>query len=175
MRARPCTDRADAAAIVRSFPPIASPDACILVLGSMPGAASLAAGRYYAHPQNAFWRIMGALVGAGPDRDYDERQRILKARGIAVWDVLRSCVRPSSLDSDICNESPNDFATFFGAHPHIRRIGLNGGKAASSFRKYVAPLCPAQIEVVALPSTSPAHAARSFEQKCALWRDKLGL
>ncbi len=79
--------------VVRSFAPLAAPDARLLILGSMPGVASLDAGQYYAHPQNAFWRIMGELVGAGPDKSYEERTHILRKRGIAVWDVLKSCVR----------------------------------------------------------------------------------
>ena len=161
--------------VIRSFDPIASPDARVLILGSMPGAASLEAQQYYAHPHNAFWRIMGELVGAGPDKPYAERTRILRARGIAVWDVLRFCVRPGSLDSDIRDEVPNDFASFFAAHPRITRIGLNGGKAAASFRKYAAEHCPRQAEISTLPSTSPAHAARSFAEKCALWRAALAL
>jgi TDG/mug DNA glycosylase family protein len=158
---------------VRSFAPIAAPDARILILGSMPGVASLEAGQYYAHRHNAFWPIMGALFGAGPDKSYAERTRILRANGIAVWDVLRSCVRPGSLDSDIRDEVPNDFAGFFAAHRSIARIGLNGGKAAASFRKYTARHCSAGVEIVVLPSTSPAHASRSLAEKCALWRAAL--
>lgn len=158
---------------VQSFPPIAAPDARVLILGSMPGEASLQAGQYYAHPHNAFWRIMGELVGAGPDKPYEERERIIRARGIALWDVLASCVRPGSLDSDIRAELPNDFQTFFAEHRAIARIGLNGGKAAASFKKYAAQHCPEHVVVSILPSTSPTHAARSFEQKCAIWRAAL--
>ena len=159
--------------ILQSFEPIAAPDARILILGSMPGVASLEAKEYYAHPQNAFWRIMDELIGAGPDKSYAERTRILKVHGIAVWDVLKSCIRPGSLDSDIRDEVPNDFAAFFAAHPRITHIGLNGGKAAATFRKYAAAHCPAHVHIVVLPSTSPAHAARSFAEKCALWREAL--
>jgi TDG/mug DNA glycosylase family protein len=159
--------------VVRSFKPIASPDARILILGSMPGEASLKAKQYYAHPHNAFWRIMGELIGAGPDKPYEERTRILKANGIAVWDVLHSCIRPGSLDSDIRDEMPNDFATFFARHRRLTHIGLNGGKAAASFRRHAARHCPQHVIVATLPSTSPAHAARSFAEKCALWRAAL--
>jgi TDG/mug DNA glycosylase family protein len=158
---------------IRSFPPISTPHARILILGSMPGAASLAAGQYYAHPHNAFWRIMGELVGAGPDKPYEARKHILTANGIAVWDVLQSCIRPGSLDSDIRNEVPNDFATFFATHRRLTHIGLNGGKAAASFRRHAARHCPPGVVVATLPSTSPAHAARSFAEKCALWRTAL--
>jgi TDG/mug DNA glycosylase family protein len=160
---------------IRSFPPIAAPDARILILGSMPGEASLKAGQYYAHPHNAFWRIMGTLVGAEPDLPYDERVGILISHGIAVWDVLASCVRPGSLDSNITNEVPNDFAAFFASHPRLTHIGLNGGKAAASFKRHAARHCPAHVIATVLPSTSPAHAARTFDQKCALWRAALPL
>lgn len=159
--------------IVRSFPPISAPDARILVLGSMPGAASLAAGQYYAHPHNVFWRIMGELVGASRDLPYQERTEVLRAHGIAVWDVLKSCVRPGSLDSNIRDEVPNDFARFFADHPQLSHIGLNGGKAAASFKKHAARHCPEHVIVTVLPSTSPAHAARTFAEKCALWRAAL--
>ncbi len=160
---------------IESFPPIAAPDSRVLILGSMPGEASLKAGQYYAHKRNAFWRIMGELFGAGLEKPYDERVRILNARGIALWDVLQSCVRQGSLDSNITTEMPNDFAAFFKGHPHIARVGLNGGKAAASFRKYAAAFCPPNVVVTSLPSTSPAHAARSFEQKLNAWREGLGL
>lgn len=162
-------------AIIRSFEPIATREARVLVLGSMPGVASLEAGQYYAHPMNAFWRIMGELIGAGPEKPYEERVRLLKTRRIAVWDVLHTCIRPGSLDSDIRDEVPNDFAAFFAAHPAISHIGLNGGKAAASFKRHAARHCPPGIVVATLPSTSPAHAGRSFAEKCALWRAALPL
>ena len=161
--------------IIRSFAPIATPQARILILGSVPGQASLDAKQYYAHPHNAFWPIMGELIGAGPDKPYEERTRILKARHIAVWDVLQSCIRPGSLDTDIRNEAPNDFAAFFAKHPHVTHVGLNGGKAAASFKKHAARHCPSHIVTAVLPSTSPAHAARSLPEKCALWRATLSL
>lgn len=159
--------------IVRSFAPIVAPDAHILILGSMPGAASLEAGEYYAHPRNAFWPIMGALYGAGPNLPYMERVSVLKANGVAVWDVLQSCVREGSLDAGIREEVPNDFAAFFTTHRDIRRIGLNGGKAAASFRKHAVCFLPASASIQALPSTSPAHAARGVQEKCSIWRAAL--
>lgn len=159
--------------IIRSFPPISAPDARILILGSMPGEASLTAQQYYAHPMNAFWRIMGELVGAGPDLPYPARTQILVAHRIAVWDVLKSCIRPGSLDASIRDEAPNDFAQFFSGHPQLTHVALNGGKAAASFKKHAARHCPAHVTITALPSTSPAHAARSFAEKLALWRAAL--
>ena len=110
-----------AMAEVCSFPPLCGPRARILILGSMPGRASLAAQQYYAHPRNAFWPIIEAALGIDRDLPYAQRCRQLIAKDIAVWDVLQSCFRPGSLDADIDPASimPNDFATFFADHSHI--------------------------------------------------------
>ena len=158
---------------IHSFPPIAAPDATLLILGSMPGKASLLANQYYAHPRNAFWPIMGELFGAGPDLTYARRVRVLKHAGVAVWDVLASCTRGSSLDSDIDEDSivPNDFASFFRAHPRIDRVFFNGAKAEASFRRYVVPrLAAATLRLKRLPSTSPANASWSHARKLRSWR-----
>lgn len=159
---------------VRSFPPIEDARARVLVLGSMPGAASLAAGQYYAHPRNLFWPIMGELFGAGPDLPYARRVRRLKERRIAVWDVLATCVRAGSLDSAIeeTTIAVNDFASFFRAHPRIGRVFFNGAKAEAAYRRYVLASLDTvsrSLECVRLPSTSPAHAAMSYEQKRDAW------
>ncbi|MFT5776409.1 DNA-deoxyinosine glycosylase [Hyphomonas sp.] len=159
--------------IIQSFAPIADLDASVLVLGSMPGVASLAANQYYAHPRNAFWPIMGHVFESGWDKSYADRTSILKANGIAVWDVLKLCHREGSLDTNIKAEVANDFATFFSTHRNIRRIVLNGGKAAKSFAKYAQPHAPETALVSPVPSTSPAHAAMRFETKCALWQAAL--
>ncbi|MEZ6002078.1 DNA-deoxyinosine glycosylase [Hyphomonas sp.] len=159
--------------IIRGFDPISAPDAQILILGSMPGVASLEAGQYYAHARNAFWPIMGELFGAGPEKPYAERKAILTANGVAVWDVLKFCRREGSLDANIKAEVPNDFAAFFADHPQIRRVGLNGGKAAKSFRKYAGAHAPFGAVATLLPSTSPAYAALSLPRKCELWRAAL--
>ncbi len=158
---------------VFSFPPIAGADARLLILGSMPGRASLEANQYYAHPRNLFWPIMGELVGAHPALDYEERARILIANGIALWDVLKSCRRPGSLDADIDKSSmvANDFVAFFSTHPHIDRIFFNGATAEHTFRRQVLPAINADTFLLRrLPSTSPAHAAQSYHQKLQSWR-----
>ena len=159
----------------RGFPPIAAADARVLVLGSMPSVASLAKRQYYGHPRNAFWPIMGRLFGAGPELPYRQRTRILREHGIAVWDVLRECCREGSLDTSIDrdSETPNDFVTFFADHPQIAAIFFNGQKAESAFRRHVLPLLKTSghnVHYVRLPSTSPAHAGRSFTEKLAAWR-----
>lgn len=137
----------------------------------MPGAASLEAGEYYAHPRNAFWRIMGEVFGAGPDKPYPQRTRLLKEHGVALWDVLDACVRPGSLDADISEAEPNHFEAFFAKHRSIERIAFNGGAAAKFFRRHIE--APTGVSLVQLPSTSPAHASRSFAQKCKAWRSVL--
>ncbi|MGH8444925.1 MAG: DNA-deoxyinosine glycosylase [Solimonas sp.] len=158
-----------------SFPPAARADARVLILGSMPGEASLRAQRYYAHPRNLFWPFMGALFGAGPELDYAQRLLALHAHGVAVWDVLAACVRPGSLDGRIerGSEVANDFAGFRAAHPQLERICFNGGKAAEAFERHVARRLPAVVAglaLLALPSTSPANAGQPRDAKFAAWR-----
>ena len=114
-----------------------TPQARVLVLGSMPGAISLRQGRYYAHPRNAFWPIAAEILGFDPALDYALRLERLTQAGVALWDVLQGCEREGSLDADIRNAVPNDFAGF-RAHPRLRRVCLNGGKAASLFRRRAA-------------------------------------
>jgi TDG/mug DNA glycosylase family protein len=163
----------DVTQIVRSFPPIEQRSARALVLGSMPGEASLLAGRYYAYPHNAFWPIMGELLGAGPEVAYGKRILILRRAGLALWDVMASCVRSGSLDADIDEASivPNDFREFFDAHPKVNHVFFNGSKAENCFHRYVRPQLPDRgLRFIRLPSTSPAHASLSFAQKVEAWR-----
>jgi len=157
----------------RSFPPLAGPAAKVLILGSMPGQTSLAAQRYYAHPRNAFWPIMGELTGAHPHLPYEQRVTLLLANGLAVWDVLETCVRPGSLDSSIQRQglAVNDFGRFLQAHSGISRIFFNGAKAAQLFESLVMPSLPgAGFERHTLPSTSPANASWRYAEKLAAWR-----
>ena len=156
------------------FPPIAAPNARILILGSLPSQRSLEVSEYYAHPRNAFWKIMQELADA--QGDYAARCGKLIDAGIAVWDVLQSSVRRGSLDADIQMDTakPNDFAGFFARHPDVRRVGLNGRKAEDIYRRLVLPtLEDPQQELVSLPSTSPAHAAMPFDKKLEIWRSML--
>jgi double-stranded uracil-DNA glycosylase len=159
----------------RGFPPIAARDARVLILGSLPGQASLAAGQYYAQRQNAFWRIMGELFGAAPDMDYEQRAERLRRCGIALWDVCAAAVRPGSLDTSINRETivTNDFAAFFVTHPAISHVCANGGTAHDLYLRQVVPGLPeleAAMPLHRLPSTSPAHASLRFEQKLERWR-----
>jgi double-stranded uracil-DNA glycosylase len=165
---------------LQSFAPIADAKARVLILGSMPGKASLAAGQYYAHAQNLFWRILAEVTGAAPASPYAARARALKSCGIALWDVLESCAREGSLDSaiDDATISANDFAAFYRAHPRIAHVFFNGAKAEACYRKHV---LPALGETAAprshrrLPSTSPANASMSRAHRQRVWTQALRL
>jgi hypoxanthine-DNA glycosylase len=153
------------------FPPIARKDARILVLGSLPSEASLRASEYYAHPRNAFWKIMKEIAGASGS--YEDRCQALMDSGIAVWDVLASSVRPGSLDADIRLSSAvaNDFVRFFAEHARLQIVCFNGRKAEAMFRRFVMPsISTSELVFAALPSTSPAHASVPVAQKLAIWR-----
>ena len=158
---------------VKSFPPIERADARILILGSMPGEASLRAGQYYAHPQNLFWRIMGELLGFDPALPYARRTQALKSARIALWDVLHSCRRKGSRDSAIDDTTlvANDFAGFFPHHPQIAHVFFNGAKAEACYRKHVRPFVEFEpAGYLRLPSTSPANASIPYERKLEAWR-----
>jgi len=156
------------------FPPVAGPDARILVLGSLPSQRSIAEQQYYAHPQNAFWPIMDELFGI--HGDYSIRCQQLVRHRIAVWDVLACSIRPGSMDADIRLGSAraNDFEGFFAAHPEIQLIAFNGRKAEQLFEKFIGMQATDEsIRRVGLPSTSPAYAAMSFSGKLLAWRQVL--
>jgi TDG/mug DNA glycosylase family protein len=165
--------------LVHSFAPIADSRATRLILGSMPGKASLTAGQYYAHPQNRFWPMMEAVLGVSASLSYEERCLALRSRDVAVWDVLKMCTRTSSLDSDIVESSTvaNDFAEFFLAHPRIEQIYFNGAKAQAVFQRHVVPTLTtfwAETPQVRLPSTSPANASIPLQTKLAQWQQLNG-
>lgn len=166
--------------VVTSFAPLAKESAKVLVLGSMPGVLSLKAQQYYAHPRNAFWRIMSSLYGFNADLPYNERVEKLTESGVAVWDVLQTCIRTGSLDSAIENGSQvaNDFSWFLKQYPNIKRIGFNGATAEKSFRALCLPhlktiIAQNAISFVRLPSSSPAY-TQTLDVKIATWRSLLG-
>ena len=147
----------------------------MLVLGSMPSVASLEKHQYYGKPQNAFWKVMGELFAAGPELPYDERVLKLTQSGVAVWDVLASCVRPGSLDSaiDMTSVKVNAFVPLLRRHDGIERIYFNGRKAEAIFRRHALAGVHADfpdIELHVLPSTSPAMATLNFAAKLERWR-----
>lgn len=152
--------------------------ACVLILGSLPGARSLQLQQYYGLPRNAFWRILSAVTGVDATADYAARLAGLQRCGIALWDVIATARRQGSLDAAIDRDGlvVNDFASFFKAHPRIESVCCNGGTAAALYRRLVLPSLPATVAALplrVLPSTSPAHAALSFEAKQARWLEAL--
>ena len=142
----------------------------MLILGSFPSTASLAAQQYYAHPQNQFWRVLGAVIDQPlKELDYADRIAAVQAAGIAIWDVFGSCERAGSLDTAIRDAIPNDFAALRKSAPALRRICFNGRMAARRIREVEAM----GFEAVVLPSTSPAYAGMTFEEKLVRWRAAL--
>jgi hypoxanthine-DNA glycosylase len=155
------------------FPPIARVDARLLILGSLPGQRSLAEQQYYAHPQNAFWRIMRDVFGI--DGDYERRCEGLRLKRVAVWDVLRASERPGSMDADIRAGTAelNDFKHFLDKYQGISRVLCNGRKAEELFRRRVVATLDRSPEVLGMPSTSPAYAAMRYDTKLDIWRKAL--
>jgi len=161
--------------MIYSFPPIALPDAKVLVLGSIPGIASLDAQQYYAHPRNSFWYIIEQLFAKTTPQNYEQKKQLLLTNNIAVWDVLKACIREGSLDSSIQQESveANDFENFFNLHKNISNVFFNGAAAEKEFNKHVmhlADIKSRRLQFHRLPSTSPAHAAMSREKKLEAWK-----
>lgn len=161
--------------LLTGLAPIASLDSRVLILGSMPGEASLRAGQYYAHPANLFWPIMATLCGRAGTLSYAERQRMLLDNDIALWDVVHRCRRAGSLDSAIARDSvePNDIAGFLRDHPGVHTVFFNGAAAEQLYRRHVlARVARGSAELChhRLPSTSPANASWSRERKLQAWR-----
>lgn len=157
-------------ALLRSFEPVLDARTRVLILGSMPGEASLAAGQYYAHPRNQFWRLLSQLIGEDlVALPYARRLARLKAHRIGLWDVIAACERTGSLDSAIRNAQANDFAQLHRRCPALTRIGFNGQTSGKFARQFAA----GGYATLVLPSSSPAHASLSFEQKLQRWRQLL--
>jgi hypoxanthine-DNA glycosylase len=150
------------------LPPVLSRQTRLVVLGSFPGAASLAAGRYYAHPRNQFWPLLSALWGVDlVGLAYPRRLAALRRHGLGLWDVYASCLREGSLDSAIEAPALNDLASLRRRAPALEGIAHNGGESARNLRITAALGLP----VHRLPSTSPANASWSFERKLTAWRE----
>lgn len=160
--------------LLQGFGCIARADARVLILGSMPGQASLQQSQYYAHPRNSFWYIMGELFAAGAELDYERRLQVLMEQRIALWDVVHRCQRRGSLDADIEAHSveANDFQMLFARCPDIHHVFFNGQTAANLFKRQVLAGLPSDLSLHyhTLPSTSPAHAGLDREQKLRQWR-----
>lgn len=153
---------------VHSFEPICDNNSRLLILGSMPSPASIAAGMYYSHPRNAFWRIMRDITGDEPGSEAGSRRLFLLRNGIALWDTLSSCEREGAYDSNIREETPNEIFKLVSTHPKIAEVFLNGGAALKFYKKYHAP--EISLPYYALPSTSPANARGGYEKKLDSWQ-----
>jgi len=153
--------------VKQGLPPVARQDARLFILGSLPGDASLAAKRYYAHPRNAFWRLVGSVIGEDlQGLDYAERLERLMAHRIGVWDVVAHATRRGSLDQAIRSPGHNALADYFSAFPHLEAVAFNGSTAAAIGRRL---LGNSKWTLIELPSSSPAN-TRPFDEKAAAWR-----
>ena len=159
---------------MHSFPAVIDASTRIIILGSMPGIASLDARQYYAHPRNQFWRLMGDIGVAGPELPYRQRLQALLAHGVGLWDVLHSCVREGSLDAAIDQRSavPNDLLPLLRTSPVIR-LCCNGNTAYTALQRHFGKPLAGEfpyIDIRRLPSTSPAYAGLRYADKLAAWR-----
>jgi len=152
---------------ISSFPPIVDDNSRILILGSMPGAKSLQMQQYYAFPQNQFWKIMFQLFDEAFSEDYETRINLIKQNNVALWDVIESCERKGSSDTEIKDEIDNNIPELIESHPKIRTIFCNGQKSYKNLLKILGK--DFKIPIVVLPSTSPLHTAK-FEEKLESWK-----
>jgi len=155
---------------IHSFAPILSHQPKILILGTMPSAASLQAFEYYAFPGNVFWRIISTIYGVDCPTDYLKKKQLIVEMDLALWDVCHSCIRPGSADSDIKDEEPNPIKELLDSHPSIHTILFNGKTAEKLFHKHLKSIDGIQTNV--MPSTSPAYTL-SFEKKLKAWSSVL--
>lgn len=152
---------------INSFPPIVDQHSEILILGSVPGVKSLEMQQYYAHPQNQFWKIMFHLAGEEFSTDYKIKTDLLRRQKIALWDVIESCERKGSLDTEIKDETDNNIPQLIENHPNIKKIFCNGQKSYKNLIKILGKNF--RIPITVLPSTSPLHTV-GFEEKLKQWK-----
>ena len=153
--------------MIKSFDPVFNQNCKILILGSCPSIKSLEQGEYYAHKQNRFWRVMFAICGVQPTDDYNAKKQMLLNHGIGLWDTIGLCERVGSLDSDITNAVPNDIPALI-KNGKVRCIVLNGNKAKSMFKHKIEG-----VDIICLPSTSPANAKYSFDKLLQIWQNAI--
>jgi TDG/mug DNA glycosylase family protein len=158
--------------MICSFPPVANKESSVLILGSIPGAASLQENQYYAHPQNQFWKIIYTLFNVPLEQNYTKKLAFLLDHKIALWDVIQTCVRSGSLDSRIQSPVPNDFDSFFMRYPKISVIFFNGTKAIETYKAFVGDSIKQILSLFLLPSTSPAR-TMLFSEKLLYWQEIL--
>jgi hypoxanthine-DNA glycosylase len=157
--------------MIASFPPFIDKNAEVLILGTMPGAMSLFKQEYYAHKQNAFWKIMFSLFSELPvAEDFEDKKKLLGQNNIALWDVLKNCEREGSLDTNIKNHVENDIEGLLAEYPNIRKILFNGKESYKYFQRKFGTI--ENVGIIVLPSTSPANTIK-FEKKLEAWREAL--
>ena len=157
---------------LHGLPPVVDARTRVLILGSFPGARSLAEQRYYAHPHNQFWRLLHMNLAAAPAEsavpaDYAERLHAMRAWGVGVWDVYASCLRAGSLDSAIREPQLNDFVALARSLPQLAGIAFNGGE---SWKHHGLVQAQLDLPMWRLPSSSPAHASWTVQRKAEAWR-----
>ena len=154
------------------LPPVVDDNTRVLIVGSMPGVQSLEKQQYYGHPRNHFWRIIGTVTNQPVPESYEERLQLVRRHGIGLWDVIQSCERVGSLDSNIKNEIPNDLERLFTRFPKIEAVFFNGAKAHDVFRKKLGFGLLFGRDYYKMPSTSPVPGRniKTFEQKVEVWR-----
>lgn len=158
----------------KSFPARINKTSKVLILGSMPGIKSLELRQYYAHPQNRFWKLMGLFCGCPnmQELEYESKIQLLLNNKFALWDVISSCEREGSLDSDIENEIPNKIPELLQEYKNIEIICLNGNKAYSALKKYFPELFQ-KYQCCKMPSTSPANAKFKLQDLYTFWSEEL--
>jgi len=155
--------------ICRSFEPVYAPEAKVMIVGSMPSVKSLADSQYYAHPRNAFWPILFDVFGEELTADYEAKKALIRANGLALWDVAGVCEREGSLDSNMKDIQYNDFESLYEKCPYIHTVLCNGGTAHSLFMKSGHA---GNRRVIRMPSTSPAY-TMAFDRKLEIWKETL--
>ncbi len=159
--------------MLHSFDFIADETTTTLIIGSMPGVASLEAGQYYAHKHNLFWRfVFEAFNEEYNAPSYEQKIALLKAHHFGLWDAAKSCAREGSLDTNIKDVKPNDFAALFKLYPNIKRLCFNGQKAFQLFKRFHGGLL-ASVQYTVLPSTSPANASIPLFERRRVWFEAL--
>lgn len=155
--------------LLSSFLPIIDLRSRILILGSMPGVESLRLQQYYANPRNQFWKMLYETFDTQISQDYEARVSFIKSKNIGVWDVIGNCYREGSLDSNIRGEKINNFSALFKAHPEIKTVLFNGGKAYETYKKWIGFGASSKLTFHKLTSSSPANTKR-YEEKLGEWR-----
>ncbi len=152
-----------------SFPPIATADIEVLILGTLPGDRSLQLGEYFAHPRNRFWKIIAGITGSPVPETYPQKLELLHTHRIGLWNVLHSANRKGSLDGAIKNELPNDLSAFIANHENLKVVGFDGLKPEVYHNRYFSR--NSRLTYLSLPSCSPANARYSLEDLCDHWKE----